>query len=193
MKFHRPRRGEGGFTLAELLVSMSITGIILTSIVSAVYVGIRTTAGAQRGLDQSNAQQLIANYFAADVQAACDPALSSPTCSRSPNPTTTAGSACGSTATFAMDSVSSPTGTAADTTVGYVLAGTTFSRVSCAYGAGAAAATTTLANNVASAAVSYPNSGACSGEFQLALTVSGTSLGNGTPAYNLTFCARRRA
>jgi prepilin-type N-terminal cleavage/methylation domain-containing protein len=190
---HRRARSEEGFTLVELLVAMMISGIIMASIISAVYVGIRTTTGAQRGLDQSNAQQLIAHYFAADVQGACDPALSSPTCPRSPNPTTASGSACGSTAVFAMDSVSSATGITANTTIAYVLQGTTFTRVSCAYGAGAAVSTVPLAANVASAAVSYPVSGSCSGQFQLALTVSGTTLGNGTPDYNLTFCAGRRA
>jgi hypothetical protein len=50
-----------------------------------------------------------------------------------------------------------------------------------------------LATNVASAVVSYPTTGACKGQFQLALTISGTTNGNGTPDYNLTFCATPRA
>ncbi len=190
---HVRTRPEDGVTLVELLVSISIMGIIMASLVSAIYFGIRTTAGMQRGLDQSNAQQLIAHYFAADVQASCDPTLSTPTCTRSPNPSSASTSACGSNALFATDSVSSATGSAADQTVGYVLQGTTLTRVSCAYNASSAASTTTLAQNVSSAAVSYPASGSCPGQFQLVLTIAGSSLGNTTPAYNLTFCARRRA
>jgi len=190
---HRRARPEDGVTLVELLVSISIMGIIMTSLVAAIYFGLRTTSDMQRGLDQSNAQQLIAHYFAADVQASCDPALSVPTCTRSPNPSSASTSACGSNALFATDSVSSATGSAADQTVAYVLQGTTLTRVSCAYNATSAASTTPLAQNVASATASYPASGLCSGQFQLALTIAGSTLGNGTPAYNLTFCARRRA
>jgi hypothetical protein len=186
-------RPEDGVTLIDLLVSTSIVGIIMTSLVGAIFFGIRTTADAQRGFDQSNGQQLIATYFAADVQASCDPALSLPTCTRSPNPSTSLTTACGSSAQFAMDTFSSVTSSAADQTVGYVLHGTTLQRVSCASNADSATSTTTLAHNVSSVAVSYPSSGACSGQFQLALTIAGSTLGIGTPAYDLTFCARRRA
>jgi prepilin-type N-terminal cleavage/methylation domain-containing protein len=189
--FHEGR--QDGFTLVELLVSIAISGIVMASIVSAIYVGIRTTTGAQRGLDQSNAEQIIGNHFTADVQAACDPALSTPTCPRSPNPSTTAGSACGTTAQFAMDSLSTATGTAADTTVAYVLQGSTLTRVSCPYNGTSATTSAVLATNVGSVAVSDPVSGTCSGQVQLAVTVSGTTLGAGTPDYNLTFCARPRA
>jgi prepilin-type N-terminal cleavage/methylation domain-containing protein len=186
-------RSQDGLTLIELLVSITITGMIMVAISSACYVGIRTTTGSQRGLDQSNGAQQIAYWFAGDVQSACDPTLNPPTCPRSPNPSTASVSACGASAQFAMDSVSSATAAAADTTVAYVLQGSTLTRLSCAYNSTSVTSSMALAKNIASAAVSYPTSGACSGQFQLAVTLSGTTLGNGTPNYNLTFCAKPRA
>ena len=45
---------EESVKTGELLVSIAVSGIVMASIVSAIYVGIRTTTGAQRGLDQSN-------------------------------------------------------------------------------------------------------------------------------------------
>ena len=172
---------------------MTVTGMAMAAIVAACFVGIRTTTSAQRGLDQSNAAQLIAHRFANDVQSACDPSLSTPTCTRSPNPSSGSVSACGTTALFAMDSVSSATAPAADTTVAYVMQGTTLMRVSCPVNGTTATLSRTLATNVTGAAVAYPTAGACAGAFQLTLTLTGTTLGNATPDYNATFCADPRA
>jgi prepilin-type N-terminal cleavage/methylation domain-containing protein len=185
-------KSQAGFTLIEVLLTTTITGMIIAAIASACYVGIHTTSDDRRSLDQSNAEQIAAHYFVADVQEACDPALSSPTCPRSPNPSTASSSACGSNALFAMDSLSSATGSAADTTVAYVLQSSTLTRLSCAYGSTTVATSTTLATNVTAAAVSYPVTGGCSGQFQLTLTLLGSTL-NGTPDYNVTLCAQRRA
>jgi prepilin-type N-terminal cleavage/methylation domain-containing protein len=190
---HEPTDRESGFTLVELLVTMTITGLILTVIVSAVYVGLRTTSDGQRGLAQSNAEQLAANWFTTDVQSACDPTSSTPTCTRSPNPSTASVQACGSSALFAMDALSTPMATAADTTIAYVLQNGTLSRLTCSLGGTSPTSTTVLASNVKTAAVSYPTSGSCSGQFQLAVTLSGSTLGNGTPDYGFTLCAKGRA
>jgi prepilin-type N-terminal cleavage/methylation domain-containing protein len=190
---HAGHRPQDGFTLIEVLMVVTITGMIMGAIAVACFVGIRTTTDQQRSLHQSNAEQLIAHWFVADVQAACDPGLSSPTCARSPDPSTASGSACGTTALFAIDSFSSATASAADTTVAYVLQNSLLSRLSCPYGSASTASTVPLAANVRSAAVSYPASGSCVGQFQLALTVAGTTLGNGTSDYTFTLCAQRRA
>jgi hypothetical protein len=69
----------------------------------------------------------------------------------------------------------------------------TLSRVTCAVGATSAASTSVLASNVKTASVSYPSSGACAGQFQLDVTLSGSNLGNGTSDYSFTLCAARRA
>jgi len=184
---------EGGFTLIELLVSMTIVGIILAAITSATYVGLRTTSDNQRGLQQSNAEQLTANWLLSDVQSACDPTLTSPSCPRSPNPSSASTTACGTAAFTAMDTFSSPNSSTPDTTIAYALQGGQLTRVTCAYGATSAATTTVLATSVSSASASYPTSGTCSGQFRLDVTQSGTTAGNGVSNYTFTVCANRRA
>jgi prepilin-type N-terminal cleavage/methylation domain-containing protein len=186
-------RREDGFTLIELLVSMTISGIIIAAVATAAYVGIRTTADNQRGLQQSNAEQLTGNWFISDVQSACDPNVSAPSCPRSPNPASSSTTACGSSAVTAMDTYDSPDSSSPDTTIAYILQSSQLTRVTCAYGGTSAATTSILATNVQSASVSYPTSGSCSGQFQLSVTQSGTTLGNGTSAYTFTLCADPRA
>ena len=106
----RANLDERGVTLVELLVSMTILGLIMSALSGALYVGISTASDDHRGLTQSNAEQLVAYYLTPDVQAACAP-NGSVSCSRDPNPATSAASACGSSATvqFAIDSLSSAT------------------------------------------------------------------------------------
>src|SRR5690349_1322935 len=186
-------RNEDGFTLIELLVAMTITGIIMAAIATAAYVGIRATSDNQRGLQQSNAAQLTANWFTSDVQSACDPSASSPSCPRSPNPSSSTTTACGSSAVTAMDTYDSPNSASPDTTIAYVLQSSQLTRVTCAYGATSAATTTVLASGVQSVTASYPTSGSCSGQFQLAVTQAGTTQGNGVSAYTFSVCADPRA
>jgi prepilin-type N-terminal cleavage/methylation domain-containing protein len=187
------RAEESGFTLVELLVAMSISGLILGAIVTATYVGLRTTSNGRLGLDQSNAEQLISAWFNSDVQSSCDPSQTSPTCTRTPNPSSSSTSACGSNALFADDVVSSPNSSAADQTIAYVVQGSNLTRLTCAVGGSSPTSTTVLTSNLKTASVSYPSSGACAGQFQLAVTLSGSSLGNGTSDYSFTLCAQRRA
>jgi hypothetical protein len=72
------------------------------------------------------------------------------------------------------------------------LQSSTLTRLQCAYGSSSVSSSVPLATNVNTAAVSYPVSGACSGQFRLVLSLSGSTL-NGTPDYNVTLCARQRA
>jgi prepilin-type N-terminal cleavage/methylation domain-containing protein len=182
-----------GFTLIEVLVAVTVTGILLAAITGACYVGMQTTSDRQVGLSQSNAEQLVARWFQSDVQGACNPTSTATSCPRSPNPSTGATSACGATVVFAVDSFSSALSKAADTTVAYVLRNGTLSRLSCAYGSVTPSSTTILAQNVASAVVSYPSSGTCAGWFQLVVAVNGAPTGLATSPYTFTLCARRRA
>ena len=167
-------RNQDGVTLVELLVVIGICGFMLTSILTVFMTGQAT-------------------WFTADVQSACDPSLTTPSCTRNPNPSTSSGSACGATALFALDSVSSPLASAPDTTTAYVLQNGTLTRRTCDYGSTSVTSNSTLATDVSSATVSYPTSGSCSGRFQLAVTLAGSTLGNGTSAYPFTLCAQRRA
>jgi prepilin-type N-terminal cleavage/methylation domain-containing protein len=187
-----PHQPQEGFTLVELLIAVVINGLIMSAIASALFVGLRTTTDARRNLGQSNGEQLIAYYFTGDVQSACNPALSAPTCPRTPNPSMSSGSACGTAAQFAIDTFSNPTASAPDVTVGYGLQTGVLTRFTCGYGAASTSSSVTLAEKISSVAVTYPISGACAGRFQLVVTAAGSTEGIGTPAYSFTLCAERR-
>jgi prepilin-type N-terminal cleavage/methylation domain-containing protein len=66
----RTRTSEAGFTLVELLVAVSLMGLIMTALTSAVIVGFRSTRDTHTSLDQSNAEQIITTYVTKDIQAA---------------------------------------------------------------------------------------------------------------------------
>jgi len=63
----RRRHADDGFTLVELLVTIAITGIILSSVTIAVSMGFERTAEAERRADHSNVAEFTARYFGADV------------------------------------------------------------------------------------------------------------------------------
>jgi prepilin-type N-terminal cleavage/methylation domain-containing protein len=61
---------DDGFTLVELLVSISILGMIMVVLTTAVFMGLRATKDANGSMDESNAASLTAVYFTRDVQGA---------------------------------------------------------------------------------------------------------------------------
>ena len=63
-------RGEEGFTLVELLISVAILGVVLAAISGVTFTAVRTTADAEVRLDESNDLMLAASYFGDDVQGA---------------------------------------------------------------------------------------------------------------------------
>ncbi len=62
------RTDDSGFTLAELLVSMVITSIIVYVLASAFSVLTHTTEATNQRLLKSHDAQLIANYIVTDAQ-----------------------------------------------------------------------------------------------------------------------------
>jgi prepilin-type N-terminal cleavage/methylation domain-containing protein len=61
---------EHGFTLAELLVAIAITGVVFTTLTAAVMLGLRSTRDGDTGLTESNAAQLASHYYTRDVHGA---------------------------------------------------------------------------------------------------------------------------
>lgn len=61
---------ERGLTLIELLVSITILGIVMVVLTMAVIFGLGATKNANGSLDESNAAQFTALYFSRDVQGA---------------------------------------------------------------------------------------------------------------------------
>lgn len=64
------RRGDAGFSLVELLVAVSLLGILLASVAGVSLVAMRTAASAETRLDDSNDLVRAATYFGDDVQGA---------------------------------------------------------------------------------------------------------------------------
>lgn len=63
-------RTEDGFTLVELLIAVSILGILLTAISSTMFVALRTAASSEVRLTESNDALFATTYFGDDVQGA---------------------------------------------------------------------------------------------------------------------------
>ncbi|MDQ3757937.1 MAG: prepilin-type N-terminal cleavage/methylation domain-containing protein, partial [Actinomycetota bacterium] len=79
-----PRRGEAGFTLIELIVVISITGIVMGALSSAVVVGLRTVDGTTEQLADSHDLQLLSIYFPADVQSSIEGRIDTTTATPAP-------------------------------------------------------------------------------------------------------------
>lgn len=85
----RPRRhrhGEGGFTLVELLLAISILGILMAALVGVLFTLLTTRSSTLQQLAVSHDAQNAAAYFTNDAQGGVTVALGAP-------------AQCGSTAT----------------------------------------------------------------------------------------------
>jgi prepilin-type N-terminal cleavage/methylation domain-containing protein len=69
-RFAPLRTNEGGFTLAELIISISILGIISGVLAAAFVVSGRTTAQTTERFNESHDAQIASAYLATDVQGA---------------------------------------------------------------------------------------------------------------------------
>jgi prepilin-type N-terminal cleavage/methylation domain-containing protein len=61
---------EGGFTLVELLVGVTILGIIVVALGAAFGIGVRAFDNTTNRLSSSNDAQRVSTYFPPDVQSA---------------------------------------------------------------------------------------------------------------------------
>jgi prepilin-type N-terminal cleavage/methylation domain-containing protein len=73
---------DSGMTLIELLVSISVLGIIIGPITMSMLLGLLTTSGTKERISDSAAAQLISAYFVTDVESSntVDTATGSPSC-----------------------------------------------------------------------------------------------------------------
>src|SRR5205823_5787187 len=116
-----------------------------------------------------------------------------PTCTRNPNPSITAGTACGISVVFAMDILTSATGAGADTTVGYALQSNQLRRVTCPLGGSSPSTSATIARTITNITPSAPTSGPCANQFEVDVTAAGSTTGVTFGPYPYVLCAHRRA
>ncbi|MDQ1725570.1 MAG: hypothetical protein QOG52_2598 [Frankiaceae bacterium] len=74
------RRGDSGFTLAELLVSITIIGVVMGVMGQAIRMGYSTFSQTDQMLRDSHGKQMLAAYFTRDVQDATTADTTSGTC-----------------------------------------------------------------------------------------------------------------
>jgi prepilin-type N-terminal cleavage/methylation domain-containing protein len=157
---------ESGVTLIELLVAVSILGIVMTALSGALFVGLRTTRDTQTSLGQSNAEQLVSTYLTKDIQAAA-------------TVRTSGTSTCGSQPIVLETTTRTDPLAASNVTVAYALSGTDLVRQVC----GPSASVHTIAHNVTSLTASGAN--------PVSITVA-TAPGTEVGAYSWTLEVRRR-
>ncbi|HUY64634.1 MAG TPA: type II secretion system protein [Acidimicrobiales bacterium] len=66
----RRRHEESGFTLVEMVMAMTLSGILLAAIVSAIVVGVDDTGQAAKQLAQSDDRQLVQIWLPRDATSA---------------------------------------------------------------------------------------------------------------------------
>jgi len=66
----RTRESDAGFTLMELLISITILGILMAAVSAAMMVGLGSNKSTGARIDESRDEQFIAAYFSADAQGA---------------------------------------------------------------------------------------------------------------------------
>jgi prepilin-type N-terminal cleavage/methylation domain-containing protein len=70
--------GEEGFTLPELVLTVTIMLVALAPITASIFLGMRTESDVQARLAQSNGAHLLNSYFTPDVQNTVSVAIGAP-------------------------------------------------------------------------------------------------------------------
>ena len=166
---------EQGFTLVELLLTVTILSLIIGVLTDTLILGLRTTNDTQTDVAQSDAQQFIAHFVTRDVAASVA--------------ATPGGSACGvANAALVTTEQSTPTLAAPDLAVAYSLAPGGLIRSTCAAGASSAATSTVISDQVTSFTASCAAPGAC-GTLHVAVQTTASAQ---VPSYGFTLDVTRR-
>jgi prepilin-type N-terminal cleavage/methylation domain-containing protein len=143
-----PAHAQHGFTLVELLLTVTILSLVIGVLTDTLILGLRTTKDTHTRIAQADAQQFIAHFATRDV-------LGSVTA-------TPGGSACGVTnAALVITEQSAATLSAADQAVAYSLGSDGLLRSTCAVGATSAATVTNISDMVTDFTATCTAPGAC--------------------------------
>ncbi|MDQ1709246.1 MAG: hypothetical protein QOG49_631, partial [Frankiaceae bacterium] len=74
------KRDDAGVTLVELIVALSISGLLAAVIAAAFAVGVKTTDEANKRLAGSQGAQIASSYVAADVASSVTGPATAGTC-----------------------------------------------------------------------------------------------------------------
>jgi len=171
-----PASHEHGFTLVEVVLTVTILSLIIGVLTDTLILGLRTTKDTNTDVAQSDAQQFIAHFISRDIQASFA--------------ATPGGSACGiANAALVTTEESTPTLAAPDQAVAYSLAPDGLSRATCAVGASSAATTTVISDEVTAITATCTAPGAC-GTVHVAVQTASTAE---VPSYGFTLDVMRRA
>jgi len=72
MRWPARMREERGFTLVEIMISMVILGILISSVGGALFISLKTTDATKQRFAESHDVQIASSYLANDVQSASD-------------------------------------------------------------------------------------------------------------------------
>jgi prepilin-type N-terminal cleavage/methylation domain-containing protein len=117
----RSRAPGSGFTLVEVIIVVSLMGVVSLAVTAALILGIRTSNDTYTRFDQSNATMAVNRLLGADMMVAEGPVLVN----------STSDTACGGAAPLKMWTRSAASSAVRDTLVVWRLVGADLTRVVC--------------------------------------------------------------
>ena len=166
---------QHGFTLVELLLTVTILSLVIGVLTDTLILGLRTTKDTQTRIAHADAQQFIAHFVSRDVLGSVA--------------ATPGGTACGvANAALVTTEQSVPTLSTPDQAVAYSLDSNGLSRSTCAAGATSAATVSIISDEVTAFTASCTAPGAC-GTVHLAVQ---TAPGVNIPSGSFTLDVARR-
>jgi len=139
---------DHGFTLIEVLLTVTILSLIIGVLTDTLILGLRTTADTQTRIAQADAEQYVDHFVSRDVDASVA--------------ATPGGTACGiSNAALVTTEQSAPGLSVPDQAVAYTLDANGLSRLTCPAGASTAATTAVVSDEITGFTATCGLPGAC--------------------------------